>query len=131
MYGYIMPITETAPYAPAGGVTAVLEKYRETGLGGAPITPAIVQKLSVGGDEIARRVVLSLKQLELIDDDGNPMQSLVAFKKAPSTEYRRLFAAHLFDVYSVVFAVLGRDLSNKTTDQLEDAFPRPEARQPP
>lgn len=116
-----MPITETAPYAPAAGITAVLDKYRETGLGGAPVTTALVQKLGPG-EEIARRVVLSLKQLELIDDEGNPTQSLVAFKKAPSTEYRQLVASHLFDVYSVVFAILGNNLSATTNAQMEDAF---------
>ena len=74
------------------------------------------------GEEITRRVVLSLKQLELIDDDGNPTPTLVAFKKAASSEYRQLLATHLFDVYSSVFAILGQDLSGKSTAEMEDAF---------
>lgn len=116
-----MPITETAPYAPADGIIAVLEKYRETGLGGSPITPTVVQRMSKG-EEIARRVVLSLKQLELIDDDGVPTPTLEAFKKAPSTEYKRFFANHLYDVYSIIFAVLGQNIDGKTNVEVEDAF---------
>jgi hypothetical protein len=114
-------ITETAPYAPANGITAVLDTYRDTGLGGSPITTTLVTRLSMG-DEVARRVVLSLRQLDLIDGEGVPTESLVAFKKAPSDEYLQVFANHLYDVYASVFAVLGKDFSSKTPVQIEDAF---------
>jgi hypothetical protein len=116
-----MALTETAPYAPVSGITAVLEKYRETGLGGGPITTSHVQRLSMG-QEVARRVVLSLRQLELIDDDDNPLPALITFKKASSSEYKQILAAHLLDVYSAVFAITGQDLSGKSVAQLEDAF---------
>jgi hypothetical protein len=114
-------ITGSAPYAPANGISTVLDTYRDTGLGGSPITTALVTRLSMG-DEVARRVVLSLRQLDLIDEEGVPTESLVAFKKAPSDEYRQVFANHLYDVYAAVFAVLGKDFSNKTPAQIEDAF---------
>jgi len=116
-----MPITETAPYAPAATIITLLERYRETGLGGSPITTSIVQKLGAG-EEISRRVVLSMKQLELIDDDGVPTANLETFKRASSADYKQLFGSYLLDVYSVVFSILGRDLSSKSAIEIEDAF---------
>lgn len=116
-----MALQDQAPYAPTASVIKALETYRETGLGGGPITPPLLSRLSMG-DEVARRVALSLKQLGLIDEEGRPTPVLVAFKQAGSTEYRTLFAELLYDVYSPVFAVIGRDPAKKTAGEVEDAF---------
>jgi hypothetical protein len=116
-----MAITDTAPYAPSAGVIKVLETYRETGLGGAPITTDLVMRLSMG-NEVARRVVMSLHQLELLDAENMPTQTLVAFKHAPTDEYKQVFAAHLLDVYASVFAIVGTNLNQKTQTEIEDAF---------
>lgn len=113
--------TDTAPYGTAGGITTILDIYRETGLGGAPITTELVSRFGMG-QEVARRVVLSLRLLDLIDEDGQPTASLLGFKRAPSGDYKRIFADLLLDAYSQVFAILGNDFGNKTPTQIEDAF---------
>jgi Family of unknown function (DUF5343) len=116
-----MPITETAPYGTAVAITKIMETYRETGLGGGPITSELVTRMSMG-TEVARRAVLSLRLLELIDDDGNPTPNFIAFKQAPAAEYRQVFANLLIEAYAQIFAVLGRDLAGKTQTEIEDAF---------
>lgn len=114
-------ISNTAPYGSANQITKVLSRYRETTLGGGALTPALVSKLQMG-DEVARRVILSLKQLELIDDDGMPTEVLRAFEKAPTDQYLSLLASHLYGVYAPIFDVLGRNISNCTMVEIEDQF---------
>jgi hypothetical protein len=114
-------ITDQAPYAPAAAVIKVLETYRDTGLGGRPITTDLVARLSVG-DSIAPRVVSTLTILDLIDEEGVPTDDLVAFKQATSDAYKSVLAEVLFSAYEPVFAITGRDLSGKTPSQIEDAF---------
>lgn len=114
-------ITTTAPHAAAENIIKVLERYRSTSFGGGPVTPAIVQKLQMG-EEVSRRVVFSLRELELIDDDGLPTEALKAFEKAPSDQYRAVFATHLRGVYAPVFDVLGSDISAATPVEVEDQF---------
>lgn len=114
-------ISTTAPYSASENVIKVLERYRETTFGGGALTPQLVQKLSLGA-EVSRRVVLSLKQLELIDEEGMPTEALLAFEKAPTDKYRGVLAAHLRGVYAPVFNVLGPDLSKYTSTEIEDQF---------
>jgi hypothetical protein len=116
-----MAITEQAPYGPTFEVTKVLETYRETGLGGAAITLEVLNRLSMG-DVIARRVLHTLRLLSLIDEEGKPTPTFVAFKQASSADYKQLFAEQVYDTYAPVFAVLGKTLADKTTAQVEDAF---------
>jgi hypothetical protein len=116
-----MAITDQAPYAPAAGVITVLERFRETSLGGSRVTTDLVMRLSMG-EEVARRVVLSLRLLDLIDDEGQPTNNFVAFKQASSDEYQQVLRDQLYDAYAPVFAVLGKDLQTKTPAQVEDAF---------
>ena len=118
-----MAITTVAPVAPTGMVTKVLDTYRETGLGGGPITPELLVRMSMG-DEIARRVLQTLRLLDYIDDDGNPTKSFLAFKQASTASYKQLFADQLYDIYAPVFAVTGKNLAGKTVTDVEDAFRR-------
>jgi hypothetical protein len=114
-------ITTSAPYAAADQITKVLARFRETPFGGAALTPALVAKLQMG-DEVARRVILSLKQLELIDSTGMPTEALLAFEKAPTDEYLSVLAAHLYAVYAPIFDVLGRNISDRSMVEIEDQF---------
>jgi hypothetical protein len=114
-------LTDTAPYGSTDGVIAILEKFRETGLGGNPITTDLVGKFGFG-EEVARRIVLSLKLLDLVSEDGTPLPSLLDFKQASSEKYRTVLADQLRDSYSVVFAVTGEALATMSTTQVEDAF---------
>jgi hypothetical protein len=114
-------ITDSAPFASTDAVTQVMERYRETGFGGAAITPELLDRMNIGA-EVARRVVLTLRTLGLIGDDDKPTKEFIAYKEAPTSEYKQVFAANIYDVYAPVFAVLGQNLDTKTMDQIEDAF---------
>lgn len=116
-----MSLTNTAPYASVEPTETFLEKFRETGLGGGPITISLLGKLSIN-PEVARRVIHSLRELELIDDDSMPTENLAKFEKAPSDQYRQVFGNLLLDYYAPVFMVLGMDTSKWTPTQVEDQF---------
>lgn len=116
-----MALTTKAPFGSTGAVVKTLETYRETGFGGATIDSALVGRLGYGA-EVARRVVLSLQMLELIDENGAPTEKLQAFKQAPSSEYLQFLADHLIDVYAPVFAILGNNIGSKSNAEVEDAF---------
>lgn len=120
-YASHMPLTDKAPFGSTGAVVKTLETYRETGLGGGPITTAVIGRMGYG-NEVARRVILSLRMLEMIDDKGAPTAKLRAFKEAPSTEYREFLADHIYEVYGAVFAVTGRNIGDKSNAEIEDAF---------
>jgi hypothetical protein len=116
-----MAIGDQAPYAPTDAVVRVLETYRDTGLGGGPINNTVLARMGMG-DEICRRVLMSLRLLDLIDDEGKATTNLLAFKQATSEKYKEVLADQLYDVYAPVFAVTGTDLNSRTTAQVEDAF---------
>jgi hypothetical protein len=114
-------ITDQAPYAPAPGVITVLDRYRDTGLGGAKITPDLVKRMSIGAT-VADRVVDTLTLLDLIGDDGTPTDTFKAFKAASSESYLDVFRQVLLNAYKPVFDILGEDLVDKTITDIEDAF---------
>ncbi len=116
-----MPLTDTAPYGSTEPTIRTMETYRETGFGGAPVTVELIGRMGYK-DEVARRVVLSLAMLRLIEEDGTPAPDFVAFKQAPSAEYKQVLRDVLFEAYAGVFAITGMDLSKKTQVELEDAF---------
>lgn len=116
-----MPIADQAPYAPTDKVVSVLETYRDTALGGGAIDAATLARMGMG-DEIARRVLQTLRLFDLIDEDGKPTANLIGFKQASSDTYKAVLADLLYDVYSPIFAVTGKNLAAKTTTQIEDAF---------
>lgn len=116
-----MALTDTAPYGSTEPTIRAMETYRDTGFGGSPITVELIGRLGYQ-PEVARRVVLSLAMLGLIDDDGMPTPTFVAFKQAPSTEYKQALRDVLLEAYAGVFAITGMDLSKKTQAELEDAF---------
>ena len=116
-----MPLTEQAPYAPSDKVVRVLETYRDTGLGGGPITATILERFGFG-DEIVRRILQTLTMLGLIDETGKPTQTMVAFRQAATGEHKAILADLLFDAYAQVFAVTGKDVAAKTSEEVENAF---------
>jgi hypothetical protein len=115
-----MALTTHAPFASTDPFVKTIETYRETGLGGGSITLAILQRMSMG-DEVARRVISTLRMLELIDDDGRPTQNLIDLKHASSAEYKNIFADQLREAYAPVFAVMPNP-GGKTIEQVTDAF---------
>lgn len=116
-----MPLTEAAPFGTTTVVVQVLEKYRETGLGGR-ISPEVVRDMGHGA-EVARRAVLSLDMLGLVDEEYVPTERLIAFKQASTDSYKKVLADVLVAEYEHVFSILG-DLNNTTATQVKDAFRR-------
>lgn len=116
-----MAITTVAPVAPTDGVVKVLDTFRDTGLGGGAITTEILGRLGMGV-EIARRVLQTLRLLDYLEEDGQPTPEFIAFRQAGTAEYRQVLADHLFETYAPVFAITGKNLEDKTSTEIEDAF---------
>lgn len=116
-----MTISTQAPYAPGDPTIQVLERYRDTGFGGRPIDIDLVTRMGFHV-EIARRIVQTLRMLDLIGDDGQPTDTFRAFRQASTSEYKQVFASQLYDQYAAVFDVMGRDLHGKTVVEVENHF---------
>jgi len=67
------------------------------------------------------RSLAALRQLELIDDDGNATEILDSFKLGSEAEYKERLAEHLREVYGDVFDVIG-DPAAASSEQVETAF---------
>jgi hypothetical protein len=115
-----MPITSDgkAPYAPPKAVTDVVTAYRDRGLQ-TPFTQDVLIKAGVS-ETLAPRTLLSLKLLDLINDDGEPTQEFEGLRKAPSDEFQERFAAVLKAVYAEVFSYV--DPRQDSPDRVRDAF---------
>jgi hypothetical protein len=90
-----------APYAPAPAVIQVLDGYRDRGLT-TPFNASVLERAGVP-PSLAPRTLHSLRDLDLIDEEGNPTDSMKALSTAGSEEYPQRLAAHLRSVYEEVF----------------------------
>ena len=115
-----MPLQDsgTAPYAPTHAVTTALDAYRRTGLA---ITPTNLERLSVPAT-ITPRTMQALKLLDLLNEDGSASEALIQFKQAPTETHKEVLAQTLRAAYAPIFAITGPDLSEISTERVEDAF---------
>lgn len=107
-----------APYAPAERLVEIIEKYRTHGLA-TPFNADVLARAQVT-DSLIPRVLAAMKQLDLIDDDGNPTTQLDLLRKAPSPEYKERIAEWVRAVYAPIFQFV--DPATATADAIEDAF---------
>lgn len=108
-----------APYTTPTAVTTVTERSR----GGTlpqPIDPNVLTRIGVQ-ESLAARTVASLKLLGLIDDAGEPTETLEKFRRAGSDEFKSTVADWLREVYSEVFQIVG-DPAQADYKRVEDAF---------
>ena len=111
-----------APYAAASAVIKLLETYRDTGFT-TPFTTANLGRLGFESI-VAQRVLQATRLLDLTDEEGNPTKNLLDFKQAGHDTYKAVFAGILRQAYAPIFAVTGQDPSQRTRQQISDAFRR-------
>jgi hypothetical protein len=116
-----MPIQTdgAAPYAPPHTITAVIEAYRNRGLA-TPFTVDVLVRAGVT-ESLAPRTLLSLKGLDLIDDDGNPTDQFEALRRARGEEeYKTRLQEWLRAVYADVLQFT--DPATDDADRVAEAF---------
>lgn len=115
-----MPISPDglAPYTSSPALLKVIESYRDRGLQ-TPFTLDVLVKAGVT-PTLAPRTLQALQVLDLVDDAGNPTETLDGLRKAPATDYRDRFAEFLRGAYAEVFAFT--DPREDSRERVRDAF---------
>lgn len=108
-----------APYAPAGAILSVIDRYREVGFSGQPVTDLTLGKIGVS-ESLRPRTIASLRLLDLIQDDGTPTDQLDVLKNARPAEFDDRLAEWLRDTYAPIFGFC--DPATATAKQIEEAF---------
>lgn len=107
-----------APYPPSTAILSIIDRYRHRGMQ-SPFTPEVLGRAGVS-DSLIPRTVQALMALELINEAGEPTETLNTLAQAPESDYRGLFGEWVRRVYSDVFAFV-----NPATDDaqaIRDAF---------
>lgn len=108
-----------APYTTVAAATAALSAFRDRGLG-LPITADVLTRAGVP-ESIARRTLQSLRELELVDKQGQPTATFEAMRQARGDEeYKALLQEWLRDVYADVLQY--GDPSVDVLDKVQEAF---------
>jgi hypothetical protein len=114
-----MPVVATnpAPYAPASAILDIIDRYRNRGLA-RPFTAEVLVRAGVS-DSLIPRVMQALQTLDLIDDIGNPTETMEALRRAPEPEYKNQLAAWINAAYADVMLFV-----NASDDEtaIRDAF---------
>ncbi len=109
----------TGPYAPAGAIIEVIERYRDRGLQ-TPITTDVLERVGIP-ESLSQRTLQALRLLDFVDADGQPSAELERLSRVPDDgEFkqgiRELLTAAYAEVYSYV------DPATDGIDKVRGAF---------
>jgi len=114
----VMDRNANAPYAPCEGVLRVIRRFRERGLP-ERIMLKEMEALGIPAGN-APRVLVALRFLGLIDDEGQRTDLFTRLTKAAEADYATVMAEIIRAAYSAVFAVA--DPSGDGDTAVNDAF---------
>lgn len=105
------------PYAPTSAISEIIDRYRKRGLA-KPFTGEVLARAGVS-DSLVPRTLQALQALELIDEDGNPTETMEALRRAPEPEFQNQLKAWISSVYADVLSFV-----NASDDEtaIRDAF---------
>jgi hypothetical protein len=107
-----------APYGPLTPVVQVVQRFRNRGLQ-TPFTTEVLAKAGVT-ESLVGRTLLTLKMLDLVEDDGNPSPALRDYAKAPEDEAKARFAEMVRGTYAPIFSFV--DPATDPPSRIRDAF---------
>lgn len=115
-----MAVTEDrpAPYAPASAIIEIVNRYRSRGLP-FPVNADVLARIGISSSLIAR-TLYALQILDLINESGNPTDTLEGLRLAPEAEYKSRFADWLKKTYAGIFQIV--DPSKDDSVRIRDAF---------
>ena len=116
-----MPVTQDkpAPYAPSTATMNIVERFRERGIP-APINGDALLRTGLVTESLMPRTLYTLQVLDLIDDAGNPTDTLKGIQRAPEAEYRACLAEWISTAYADVLSFI--DPATATEQDVHDAF---------
>lgn len=125
-----MPVTSetSAPYAPASAVLDIVARHRTKGLP-SPINGEVLSRAGVSRSLIPR-TLYALQVLDLIDNQGNPTDTLESLRLAPEAEYKQRLTQWLTRAYADVLQFIDPEIADEVA--IRDAFRsyNPVAQQP-
>jgi hypothetical protein len=106
-----------APYAPASAILDIIDRYRNRGLA-KPFTSEVLGRAGVS-DSLIPRVLQALQTLDLVDEAGNPTETLEALRRASEPEFKNQLTAWVSGAYADVMQFV-----NASDDEtaIRDAF---------
>lgn len=110
--------SSTAPYTPAAALIAGLRHWRVAPA--AQVDEDFLLDAGVGRT-VAPRTMQSLRLLDMVDEDGRPLEALSLLRHADDAEYRHRLAEWLRTAYGWVFDAVG-DPRASSDQQLMEAF---------
>jgi hypothetical protein len=115
-----MPVTadKSAPYAPPSAVLDIVARYRNRGLP-FPVNSDVLARAGIS-DSLIPRTLLALQTLDLIQDNGNPTETLEGLRLAAAAEFKNRLGDWLKSAYAEVFAFVDPSTDDET--RIRDAF---------
>lgn len=106
-----------APYAPASAIIGLVEKYRNKGLP-KPFTADVLVRAGVS-ESLVPRTQQALVALELMNESGEPSETLEGLRLAAEAEFKPRLAEWVKSVYAEVFSYIN---ANDDERAVRDAF---------
>lgn len=91
-----------APYATVSAILDIIDRYRNRGLV-KPITADVLGSAGVS-DSLVPRTIQSLQTLDLIDEAGNPTETLEGLRRAKEPEFKAQLSAWIRSAYADVLS---------------------------
>ncbi len=115
-----MAVTENrpAPYAPPSAISDFISRYRHRNVP-FPVNAEVLARIGIS-ESLTARTLHSLQTLDLINEAGNPTDTLEGIRLAPEAEYKARLADWLKGAYAGVFAIV--DPTKDGPVRIRDAF---------
>jgi|SRR6185437_4409729 len=115
-----MPVTQAkpGPYATTSAIVDTIARYRTRGLP-FPVNTEVLARAGIS-ESLIPRTLQSLKTLDLINDAGNPTETLEGIRLAPEAEYKKRLEDWLKGTYAEIFAFV--DPTKDGSVRIRDAF---------
>ena len=95
-----------APYAPASAITDLIDRYRNRGLG-KPLNAEVHQARAGVSDSLIPRTLQALQTLDLIDEAGNPTETLESLRRAAEPDFKNQMGAWISRAYEDMLLYVG------------------------
>ena len=96
--------TGVAPYAPARVIGDLIDQYRDRSLP-TPLTRTTLERAGVE-ESLSARTLQALKLLDLVDESGEPTETMRAIKVASTADLPSILADWVGSAYREVFAFI-------------------------
>ena len=115
-----MPVIQdkAGPYATTRSILDIVARYRNRGLV-FPVNAEVLARVGIS-ESLIPRTLQSLKTLDLINDLGNPTETLEGIRLAPEAEYKKRLEAWLKGTYAEIFTFV--DPTKDDSTRIRDAF---------